>query len=247
MFNLVNLYNLVQIFYYSCQQSIYMFVSFQSSYFGLLKIIYIAILGIFTSLTPCFFSLLPIITSYITMGYINKTKIKREIFLFGLISSFIIVILTFYIFNYQSYKLLMNIPLISFGFWILISLNLLQILDISYFFSFIKINTNIYMPNIFIENYITGLAFGLSSISCSASIILTTIFWLSSSENIIQSCIYLCIYLVGCIVPFGFIFYFPLYIKRFNILVKFWNQFIPLSGALILTFSIFSLLDRTFS
>nr|QCI04406.1 Thiol:disulfide interchange protein [Antithamnion hubbsii] len=245
--NLVNLYNFFQLFYYSCQQSIYFFISLQYSNLFFIKMINIVILGIFTSLTPCFFSLLPIMMSYISISYTSKSQIKSNTFLFGLISSFFVVICIVYLFNYQAYKLLLNIPFISFFIWILIALNLLQILDTSYLLSLLTFNNKIYLENIFMQNYITGLVFGLSSMSCSASIILTTIFWLSSSNNFIQSCLYLCLYLVGCILPFIVIFYFPLYIRKLDFIVKFWNKVMPISGVFILTSSLFSFLNSTFN
>jgi len=247
MSNLVNLYNIFQLFYYSFQQSIYSFISFQDDNLFFIKIVYIIILGVFTSFTPCFFSLLPIMISYIGVNYIDSNSVKRNIFFMGLISSFITIIFIIYIFDYQAYKLLTNIPIISLLIWILIALNLLQILNISDLFRIIRLIDHFYIDNIFMENYITGLIFGLSSVSCSASIILTTIFWLSSSHSFIQSLIYLFLYILGCILPFAFIFYFPLYISKFNIVVNFWSKLTPVIGVFILIFSIFSLLNISFS
>lgn len=199
--------------------------------------------GLLTSFTPCFISLLPLVIAYINTC--NKSNFSKNIFLCGLITSlfFIIFIADFITINYSYYVNNINIFL-SF-ILILISLNLLQIFNFSYFFTFINIGLpGFSINNKFLKSYLFCCLIGFSTFPCSTSIIMLFIFWLSHSTNFSILLFYWIIYLFGCILPFILVVNLAIDYIQSLFIVYLWNWIVPISGSIILFFSLFSLLEK---
>nr|QCI04021.1 Thiol:disulfide interchange protein [Antithamnionella ternifolia] len=246
LYQILKIYHSFQIFFYFFQQKIYLLLSLQNNYYIFFKLICIFILGILTSLTPCFLSSIPLVISY--SNSINLNSINKNLIILGSFSSLIGLTCLVYLFNYKSNLVLVNIPILSSLIFIIISLNLLDIWDISRFFFFFDINTldKVNYNSIYIQSYLLGISLGLASLSCNIAIIFTTISWLYSHMNFIQLLVFLLSYLLGCIFPFVVIFYLPFQFFKINFFIKLWNYFIPLSGAILLSCGCFSLLTQLF-
>nr|YP_009297042.1 cytochrome c biogenesis protein transmembrane region [Ceramium japonicum]AOM66385.1 cytochrome c biogenesis protein transmembrane region [Ceramium japonicum] len=215
MQQLIYFYNDFSVVFYLFKHSLYNNLSIYYDQFNLLKVLSLLFLGLFTSLTPCFLSVLPLIFSSTTLlNYLNSTKI---ILFLGLISSLLFIIGLLYIGNDKLYNLFIHIPIISSIMFIFIALNILGIINISYFLtSFNNINQDIF-NNIYLQSYFMGFSIGLGSLPCNGSLILTTILWIYSANKIVESCVYLLIYLLGCMLPFAIIFLLPLKFLKFQI------------------------------
>jgi len=246
VFKIFQLYTSIQILLYSCQQNIYFILSSFNNYYVLIKFIFLLFLGTLTSLTPCFLSFIPVVFSY--FNSINASFLDKIMMILGLFSSLIILICSIYLFNSQAISLLVSVPILSYLILMIIALNLLQILDFSSLFFFLNTSSldTINYNSTYLKSYTIGFFIGLGSLPCNIGIILTTISWLYNSINLIQSIIFLFIYLIGCILPF-FIVFFLLYLKfERNWFINFWNTLVPFSGASILSFALFLLLEKLF-
>nr|YP_009395921.1 thiol:disulfide interchange protein [Dasya naccarioides]ARW65107.1 thiol:disulfide interchange protein [Dasya naccarioides] len=201
--------------------------------------------GILTSLTPCFLSILPLSFSYINISKSNY--INKNIFIFGIFSSLLILLLLSVILDYRYLIYFTKIPFLSFFFLILISLNLLQIIDISSYFSTLKFNKlDCLSSNIIFRTYLNGLLIGFSVIPCSSPIVILINFWLHSATNFFICFLYLFFYILGCFIPFFLVFNFVINYVQIYILGYIWNIIVPLSGCIILSLSIFFFLEKIF-
>nr|QCI06495.1 Thiol:disulfide interchange protein [Erythroglossum lusitanicum] len=237
------IYNNYEIILYNLEQKIYDLLSLQINSFTVFISFLILCIGLLTSFTPCFISLLPLTVAYINTR--NKSNFSKNIFFCGLITSlcFIIFISNFININYSYY--INSIPIFSSLILLLISLNLLQIFNFSYYFTFINIFlSGININNLFFKSYFFGCLIGFSTFPCSTSIIMLFIFWLSHATNFFILLFYLVIYLLGCILPFILFVNLSInYIESFFIFYL-WNWIVPISGSIILFMSLFSLLEK---
>nr|YP_009391167.1 thiol:disulfide interchange protein [Dipterocladia arabiensis]ARW59311.1 thiol:disulfide interchange protein [Dipterocladia arabiensis] len=201
--------------------------------------------GLLTSLTPCFLSILPLSVSYISAN--KNNYLYKNFFILGILTSLFFFLIISNFINYSYIVYLNRIPFLSFLILILISLNLLQILDFS---SYLQIFNNqeidLSYNNRVLHNYMIGLVIGFSTIPCSSPIILLVNFWLHGSTNIFFSIFYFTLYFFGCIIPFLIIFYFVFNILQTYIFIYIWNAIIPLAGFFLLSFSILSFLEKVF-
>nr|YP_009399033.1 thiol:disulfide interchange protein [Taenioma perpusillum]ARW68430.1 thiol:disulfide interchange protein [Taenioma perpusillum] len=233
------------IYLFSLQQKITSSIFLSNIIFSPLILFLFMFAGFLTTINPCFLSLVPLSISYINSSE-DKKKYKN-IFVFGLFTSFVIIILLSTIFSYNSFKYLVNIPFISFFILIVLSLNLLQVINFNYFL--VKINfDNILLHNDFfyIKNYATGLIIGFSSIPCSSPVILLIHFLLSNYNNILLVIIYLISYFLGCIITLVLFFYLFVDYLQLNFFQSIWSLVTPLAGFCILTSSLFFFLEAVF-
>ena len=237
MQQIVLLYNQINVIVYLLQNKFYTNLSFYYNQFNIWKLLSLFCIGVFTSLTPCFISILPLIfSSTTTFNYFN---ILTNISLFlGLMSSLIIVVGILYISNGKLNQIFIHVPLISSCIFMFISLNFLGIIDFSRFVKSVNF-TRYYISNIYIQSYVTGLGIGLSCLPCNSSLILTTILWCYNSDKLIESFIYLLVYLFSCLLPFIVIFLLPSKLFKFQKFIYLWNSIIKLGGFYMLTFGSF--------
>nr|YP_010986060.1 thiol:disulfide interchange protein [Polyopes affinis]WOL36978.1 thiol:disulfide interchange protein [Polyopes affinis] len=230
---------------YYLQQQLSLLISLRLSNFTPFTFLVLWVSGILTSLNPCLLSVLPLSISYL-YGNRSSIKLKNKImFLVGVISSLICLILTTSLVSQQYYSLISKLPLLSSIFIVILGLNLLQII---HFYDFFPNFNNSYYPSSIqlLQNYFIGLVLGLSSIPCSTPIILVILTWLLNAKQLFLGSIYLCIYCIGYLSP---LVLFVNWIINWNFIpniIRSWNYIIPISGSCILGFGIFSFLNKVF-
>nr|YP_009395091.1 thiol:disulfide interchange protein [Bryothamnion seaforthii]ARW63859.1 thiol:disulfide interchange protein [Bryothamnion seaforthii] len=231
------LFDKYEVLIYTLYQSLYrlLFSSFGSNYF--LFSIFLFCLGFVTILTPCFISLMPLVLSYSNSKgnkYFNKYA-----FIFGIISSFLLIII---LSNFLSLYIFINkLPIVSYLILVFISLNLMQILDFSFIFSFFSHHLMSFsILHVETNSYTIGFVIGLSSLPCNTSIIFIVSFWLTNLSSNFNFLFYLSLYLLGLSLPFFILFNFSFI--NFEALLLAWKLIFPLSGSFLFTFSLFSLL-----
>lgn len=240
-----NILSFFDIELYYLQQKIYLSLSFHINHFTPTIFILLFVGGLLTSLNPCFVSLLPITFSYI-FGK-KSQQINQNIFILGILTSSIIIISITLVLNDQYKKLIEILPFISSIFIIFIGLSLLQVLNVSLLFTYFNnIALQINIKNFIIKDYLVGCILGLSISTCSTPILLTVLFWLSNTHELIVGLIYLCCYLSGYIVPLLLLINIFLNYNQLNKIVYTWNILIPISGSLVLGVGIFSFLEDCF-
>nr|QCI05606.1 Thiol:disulfide interchange protein [Cryptopleura ramosa] len=240
-----NFYDHYEVILYNLQHKIYYLLFSEVSSFNFVIFILIFFSGILTSLTPCFMSILPLSISYINIDY--KYNINKNIFILGLITSLLVILLLANFISYQYYSYIIKIPLLSSLILILLSLNLIQIVDFSYIFSFFtKFLNKIYTNHILLKSYLLGCLLGLTAFPCSTSILLVFVFWINHSANFFLLFLYWIIYLLGCIIPLIFIVNIAIVYMRSNLILSIWRFLLPFSGFIMLFASLFSFFDKVF-
>nr|YP_010865348.1 cytochrome c biogenesis protein transmembrane region [Campylaephora boydenii]WGT74098.1 cytochrome c biogenesis protein transmembrane region [Campylaephora boydenii] len=236
MQQIIFLYNQINIVFYLLEHKLYSNLSFYYDQFNLLKLLSLFFIGIFTSLTPCFISVLPAVLSS-TVAFNNfNIFIKLSLFT-GLITSLVGIIIILYLGNGKFDNILRKIPLISSFIFIWIALNLLEIISLAFVVNHIDLVKN--NNNIYLKSYLTGFGLGFSCLPCNCSLILTTILWLYNSDKIVESLIYLLIYLFSCLLPFIVIFFLPFRLLKFQKFIMLWDSIIGLGGFYMLTMGCF--------
>ena len=233
MQQLILLYNQISINFFLLQHKFYTNLSFYYDQFNILKLCTIFFIGICTSLTPCFISVLPLIFS--SNSTFNNANIFAKISVFiGLITSLLVIIILLYIGNGRFDKIFIHLPLISSFIFVLIALNLLEIINISLFINTINLLPN-NLSNIYLQSYLTGFGIGLSCLPCNGSLIVTTMLWLYNSNKMIESLIYLVIYFCSCLLPFVLILLLPFGFVQLKKYIALWDYSIRLVGFYLLT------------
>lgn len=244
LFNL-NLWNNYELLIYSLQQKVASVLFLKITSITPLTSIIFFLAGLLTSLTPCLISILPLAISYINAN--NKLKIDKNFLILGLFTNLLLIIVSsnFVSYNYLFY--LTRLPFISFFILFIISLNLLQIINLPSIFRFLSFkNTNFFNKKMVLNSYLTGLIIGFSSLPCSTPIVVLVNFWLYHTNEPLLFLFFLLVYLLGFFLPFLLIFsifidYLKLYLVSF-----FWNIINPLIGFIILTISLLFFFQKIF-
>nr|QVY57936.1 cytochrome c biogenesis protein transmembrane region [Betaphycus gelatinus] len=240
------IFNLLELKSYYLQQEVYKLFFSQLHNAKLSTFVFIFIGGVFTSINPCSISILPLSLS--SIQYQNNKKIRKDIIIYGLISSLIIMISIISLLNISYYKLQLNIPFFSSLLTIILGLNLLQILEFNIFdIDTSKIRIFGENTNQFISTWIIGCAIGINSSSCSTPILTTIIIWLNNSNNFLLGAIYIGCYLIGYIAPLWIIVNISID-NSINIshMTNFWNYFTQTSGSILVGIGFFALLEHIF-
>nr|YP_009397159.1 thiol:disulfide interchange protein [Thuretia quercifolia]ARW66345.1 thiol:disulfide interchange protein [Thuretia quercifolia] len=199
--------------------------------------------GILTTITPCFLSILPLTLSYLSSS--ANVLINKKFFILGLFTNLFIITISINFLSYSYLYYLTRMPFISFLVLLIISLNLLQVVDL---FSIFKIvfyeNNNLFKFNFSFNSYLMGLVFGFTILPCSTPIILVINFWLYNINQIWISFFCLTLYFLGSILPFIFILNFVVNYFQIYMLSSLWNLITPFLGFIILTFSTFFFLEK---
>nr|YP_009500371.1 cytochrome c biogenesis protein transmembrane region [Gracilariopsis heteroclada]AXE43533.1 cytochrome c biogenesis protein transmembrane region [Gracilariopsis heteroclada] len=243
---MIELINVLDSKIYYLEQKLYFLLSLGLNKANPITFILLTITGLLTGFNPCLLSIAPISISYI-YGKNLKNK-QKSIFLLGVISSNIITILFFQLIR-KYYKELINLfPIISSITIIIISLNLLQILNFNN--KFITVRTNVLFNNFLsiygLYYYTTGIIVGISSSSCTAPFLLLILFWISYCQSWLWATLYILIYLISYTLPVYLIINFSFNYKYMNKWMQTWDNIILFSGSIMLALSIFSLLNNIF-
>nr|QCI04221.1 Thiol:disulfide interchange protein [Anotrichium furcellatum] len=233
-------------FFYILQQKLYISLISGISEFRLSILILFFAMGIITSLTPCFISVVPISFAFINSD--RKNAMHKNNFIIGLCISLFIFLFVVNIFNYKYINYISNVPIISLFFMVFVALSFLQIIDLSIFTN----KLSIFLSNIKhpkednISTYISGVLVGISTLPCTSPIIYIIAFWISHSISIFFSLTYLITYMLGYIASILLIFNVTFNYSRIYLILSASNFIGPLSGFCILTFSLFKILEKLF-
>lgn len=221
-------------------------VSQQLAHLNGLSFAIIFMAGLFTSLTPCMLSMLPITIGYIG-GYEEQGRweaiLQSVWFSLGLATTLaglgIFAASVGRVYGQIGVGLPILVSLIA----ILMGLNLLEIIPLR-FPSWG--GTEWISPNLpkGIRSYLLGLTFGLVASPCSTPVLATLLAWVVSTQNLALGGSFLLFYALGYVTPLIIAGTFTASIKKLLELRR-WSSWInPLSGSLLLGFGVFSLLLR---
>nr|YP_009244152.1 cytochrome c biogenesis protein transmembrane region [Gelidium elegans]AMK96394.1 cytochrome c biogenesis protein transmembrane region [Gelidium elegans] len=233
----------IQIQLYYIEQYLSHIISTDLNDLNPLTLCFLIISGCLTSFNPCFISIMPLIISYTSSQ--KSSYLNLIFFSIGLTLSFLLSIILIYFVDYQYRSILKSLPLISSSITIFLGLSLLQILSVH--ISPTNFHTVIFKRHSQINFFIMGTVIGFSSIPCSTPILATVLFWISFTSNFSLGLIYLLFYIIGIMLPIlAFLNLINQY-QNFTIFNKLWSKSILLSGSIVLSSGIFSLLNQIFS
>ena len=233
----------LDIFIYKGQHIVNDLTIYQLNHLNITSFSFIFLSGLFTSLSPCLVSILPVCILYITgenqeLDQISKIK-NLFFFCSGTISSFITLATITTLITKTYSKFFNGIPIISALIIVYMGLSLLNIVP----FSTAKFRTKNGNTNQTIKMYLGGAGIGLALSSCSTPIFITLLVWISSSQKVLLGLVFIIIYSTGYVSPIivGSIFSSKFLKIKSN---HFWNNlWTPFSGTILIgagTFSLFS-------
>ena len=231
---------------YELEQFANYLVSTQLRHLGFLSIAVIFAAGLFTSLTPCMLSMLPITIGYIG-GYETKSRLQAAAqstwFSLGLATTLaglgILAGLLGRVYGQVGFGLPIIVSLLA----ILMGLNLLEALPLQLpaWGGFEWISKD--LPE-GVRSYLIGLTFGVIASPCSTPVLATLLGWVATTQDFVLGGVLLLSYTAGYVAPLILAGTFTASIKKLLELRQ-WSGWInPVSGALLVGFGVFSLLSR---
>lgn len=231
---------------YQLEQFANNLVSEQLSHLTITSIAIIFIAGLLTSLTPCMLSMLPITIGYIG-GYESKNKLnalyQSSWFSLGLATTLALLGIIAASLGKIYGQIGIGLPIIVSLIAIIMGLNLLEIISLR-------------LPGIgatqwikedlppAIRSYLIGLTFGLVASPCSTPVLASLLAWVANTQDLIVGAGLLISYTLGYVTPLIIAGTFTATIKQL-LEMRHWSSWInPVSGALLLSFGIFSLASR---
>lgn len=231
---------------YQLEQFAERLVAVQLTHLSLFSVGVILLAGLLTSLTPCMLSMLPITIGYIG-GYESQGRLQAAIqstwFSLGLATTLaglgIIATEIGKIYGQIGIGLPIAVSLVA----IIMGLNLLEILPLR----FPSLGATDWIAEDLppaVRSYLLGLTFGLVASPCSTPVLATLLAWVAATQHIVVGAGLLLAYAAGYVAPLIVAGTFTATLKKLLELRR-WSGWInPVSGALLLSFGIFSLLIR---
>ena len=229
--------------FYYLEQYISNLLSLELSKLTPITLLILVISGLFTSLNPCFISLIPLGISSISNKKNNFNQ--NFLFIFGLICSLFILIIGTYYISYKYFWIIKALPTISSILIVILGLYLLKIVNI--YILPIQIQNLIKTKNSSLRNILIGSIVGLTSTPCNTPILTTIVLWISSTSSFLIGLIYIGFYLIGIIIPLIAILFLINRYKSFNLFNRIWYYYIEFSGSIVLGIGILSFLSKTFA
>lgn len=221
-------------------------VTNQLSHLSLISIGVIFIAGLFTSLTPCMLSMLPITIGYIG-GYEAKSRwqaTQQSIwFSLGLATTLAGLGIVAAGLGKVYGQIGLGLPIIVSILAILMGLNLLEALPLQFpnWGGTDWISQELH-PGL--RAYLLGLTFGLVASPCSTPVLASLLGWVATTHDLGLGGFLLLGYTAGYVTPLIVAGTFTASIKKILELRQ-WSGWInPFSGVLLISFGIFSLLTR---
>jgi cytochrome c-type biogenesis protein len=236
----------LQISLYQLEQFANGLVSAQLSHLSWASISIIFLAGLLTSLTPCMLSMLPITIGYIG-GYEASSRLQAAAqslwFCLGLATTLaglgIIAVFVGQVYG----QIGMGLPIIVSAIAILMGLNLLEALPLS----FPSLNRLDFIHSEWprgVRSYLLGLTFGLVASPCSTPVLASLLAWVSTTHNPAMGTVLLLAYTGGYSAPLILAGTFTATLKRLLALRQWATWITPASGLLLVGFGVFSLLVR---
>lgn len=231
---------------YQLEQFANSLVSNQLIHLSVVSVGIIFAAGLFTSLTPCMLSMLPITIGYIG-GYEAKSRVQAAAqstwFALGLATTLAgLGIIAGFVGKVYG-QVGIGLPIIVSIIAILMGLNLLEALPLQ----FPSLGeTNWISPDLpaGLRSYLLGLTFGLVASPCSTPVLASLLGWIANTQDLILGAVLLLSYTAGYVAPLILAGTFTASIKKLLELRR-WSGWInPVSGALLVGFGVFSLISR---
>ncbi len=232
--------------FYQLAQLANTLVATQLAHLSVFSVGIIFLAGLFTSLTPCMLSMLPITIGYIG-GYETKTRLQAAIqstwFALGLATTLAGLGILAAVLGQIYGQIGLGLPIAVSVIAILMGLNLLEALPLRLpsYSGLDWISKE--LPE-GVKSYLFGLTFGLVASPCSTPVLATLLAWISSTHDPILGAALLLSYTAGYVAPLVIAGTFTASIKKL-LEVRRWSGWItPASGVLLIGFGVFSLLSR---
>jgi cytochrome c-type biogenesis protein len=233
---------------YQLQQVADRLVSNQLAHLTPLSLAIIFLTGLLTSLTPCMLSMLPLTIAYIG-GNSSQTRLQAMAqsawFSLGLATTLaglgVVAAGLGRIYGQVGFGLPILVSLIA----ILMGLNLLEVLPL-------RLPSYSGLENISqdlpqgVRAYLIGLTFGLVASPCSTPVLATLLAWISTTRDPVLGSLLLLVYAIGYVAPLILAGTFTAAIKKLLELRRWSGWITPASGAILVSFGVFSLLFRLF-
>ena len=231
---------------YQLEQFANSLVSNQLTHLSVISVGIIFAAGLFTSLTPCMLSMLPITIGYIG-GYEAKSRLQAAAqstwFALGLATTLAGMGIVAACIGKVYGQVGIGLPIIVSIIAILMGLNLLEALPLQ----FPSLGeTNWISPDLppGLRSYLLGLTFGLVASPCSTPVLASLLGWIANTQDLILGAVLLLSYTAGYVAPLILAGTFTASIKKLLELRR-WSGWInPVSGALLVGFGVFSLISR---
>lgn len=236
----------LQIQLYHLSQFANHLVADQLTHLSLLSIGVIFLGGLFTSLTPCMLSMLPITVAYIG-GYQTQGKQQAALasfwFSLGLATTLAALGIMAASLGRIYGQIGVGLPLVVSAIAILMGLNLLEVIPLR----FPSLGATDWIKEDFppsLRSYLLGLTFGLVASPCSTPVLASLLAWVASTQNLVLGAGILLAYTAGYVVPLVVAGSFTASIKRLLELRQWSGLINSVSGVLLIGFGVFSLLSR---
>ncbi len=231
---------------YNLEQFANQLVSSQLTHLNWVSLTVIFSAGLLTSLTPCMLSMLPITIGYIG-GYENQGRRQAAIqstwFSLGLATTLAGLGILAASLGKIYGQIGVGLPIFVSFIAILMGLNLLELIPLQLpSFGNSDWITDELPPGI--RSYSLGLTFGLVASPCSTPVLATLLAWVASTQDLLLGGALLLSYTVGYVTPLILAGTFTASLKKLLKLRR-WSTWInPVSGVLLISFGVFSLLSR---
>lgn len=231
---------------YQLQQFANNLVASQLDRLSIVGVGIIFLAGLLTSLTPCMLSMLPITIGYIG-GYESQGKwralAQSSWFALGLATTLAILGIIATSIGKVYGQIGVGLPILVSAIAILMGLNLLEIVPLR----FPSWGATDWIGDDLpggVRSYLLGLTFGLVASPCSTPVLATLLAWVATTQDLLLGAVLLLAYALGYVAPLIVAGTFTASLKKILELRR-WSGWInPVSGALLLSFGIFSLLLR---
>lgn len=239
---------LLQTQIYQLEQFANHLVNTQLNDLSIVSIGIIFLAGLLTSLTPCMLSMLPITIGYIG-GYESQGRLQATIqsvwFALGLATTLAGLGIVATSIGKVYGQIGVGLPILVSLVAIIMGLNLLEILPLQ-FPSFGNSDPNTLAKNLprEVRSYSLGLTFGLVASPCSTPVLASLLAWVATTKSLMVGMVLLLAYATGYVAPLILAGTFTASLKKLLSLRR-WSGWInSVSGTLLLSFGIFSLLSR---
>ncbi|MEB3175105.1 MAG: cytochrome c biogenesis protein CcdA [Cyanobacteriota bacterium] len=202
--------------------------------------------GILTSLTPCTLSLLPLTVAYLGGPQVNN---RRQLlgqtfgFTLGLGTTLAGLGVVAAGLGRLYGQVGLALPLLVSALAIVMGFNLLGLVPLR----FPSLGATDWISADWspgLRAYLIGLTFGLVASPCSTPVLATLLGWVAASQNLTLGAGLLLAYALGTVFPLALAGLFTGTLKRLLALRQWSGWLNPLSGAVLISFGVFSLLSR---